>query len=61
MAKAGRCGAEGRGTHRASRDRALSRASRRRGKMAADSSDGEEEDLVNYGTALQPLQEGKGA
>lgn len=31
------------------------------GKMAADSSDGEEEDLVNYGTALQPLQEGKGA
>lgn len=43
-----------------SRDRALSRASRRRGKMAADSSDGEE-DLVNYGTALQPLQEGKGA
>lgn len=27
---------------------------------AADSSDSEEEDLVSYGTALQPLQEGKG-
>ncbi|NXJ06746.1 GPTC1 protein, partial [Odontophorus gujanensis] len=27
--------------------------------MAAESSDGDEEDLVNYGTALQPLQEGE--
>lgn len=27
---------------------------------AAESSDSEEEDVVSYGTALQPLQEGKG-
>ncbi|XP_019139800.3 G patch domain-containing protein 1 isoform X2 [Corvus cornix cornix] len=29
------------------------------GKMAAESSDSEEEDLVSYGSALQPLQEGE--
>lgn len=44
-----------------SRDAAQSCATHRRGKMAAaESSDSEEEDLVSYGTALQPLQEGKG-
>lgn len=40
---------------------ALRCATHRRGKMAAaESSDSDEEDLVSYGTALQPLQEGKG-
>lgn len=44
-----------------SRDATLSRARHRRGRMAAaEASDSEEEDVVSYGTALQPLQEGKG-